>query len=182
PEQRERAADLMERVGLSADHLQRFPHAFSGGQRQRICIARALALGPEMIVCDEPTSALDVSVQAQVLELFKEIRDEFNLSYLFISHDLAVVADLADRVAVMRRGRVVEEGPRAAVFENPSHPYTKALMAASPEPDMDHQLDLAAVARGAGEPDTWPDPFGYSADDAPGLVEVETGHFVRRAA
>lgn len=181
-EQRERAADLMERVGLSADHLQRFPHAFSGGQRQRICIARALALGPEMIVCDEPTSALDVSVQAQVLELFKEIRDEFNLSYLFISHDLAVVADLADRVAVMRRGRVVEEGPRAAVFENPVHPYTKALMAASPEPDMDRPLDLAAVARGAGEPDTWPEPFGYPADDAPSLVEVGTGHFVRRAA
>lgn len=181
-EQRDRAADLMERVGLSADHLQRFPHAFSGGQRQRISIARALALGPELIVCDEPTSALDVSVQAQVLELFKELRDEFNLSYLFISHDLAVVADLADRVAVMRRGRVVEEGPVKALFSNPVHPYTKALMAASPEPDMDKPLDLAAVALGAGEPNTWVEPFGYQGDDAPGLVEVETGHFVRRAA
>ncbi|MEM8752784.1 MAG: ABC transporter ATP-binding protein [Pseudomonadota bacterium] len=181
-EQRDRAADLMERVGLSADHLQRYPHAFSGGQRQRICIARALALGPEMIVCDEPTSALDVSVQAQVLELFKEIRDDFGLSYLFISHDLAVVADLADRVAVMRRGRVVEEGPVKALFTSPVHPYTKALMAASPEPDMDRPLDLAAVARGAGEPDSWPEPFGYRDDDAPGLVEVAAGHFVRRAA
>ena len=182
PEQRERAADLMERVGLSADHLQRFPHAFSGGQRQRICIARALALGPEMIVCDEPTSALDVSVQAQVLELFKEIRDEFNLSYLFISHDLAVVADLADRVAVMRRGRVVEEGPVKSLFTNPVHPYTRALMAASPEPDMDKPLDLAAVALGAGDPHTWEAPYGYEGDDAPGLVEITHGHFVRRAA
>lgn len=181
-EQRDRAADLMERVGLSADHLKRFPHAFSGGQRQRICIARALALGPELIVCDEPTSALDVSVQAQVLELFKEIRDDLGLSYLFISHDLAVVADLADRVAVMRRGRVVEEGPVKALFTNPVHPYTQALMAASPEPDMDRPLDLAAVARGAGEPDSWPQPFGYENDDAPGLFEVTPGHFVRRAA
>ena len=181
-EQRERAADLMERVGLSADHLQRFPHAFSGGQRQRISIARALALGPELIVCDEPTSALDVSVQAQVLALFKEIRDEFGLSYLFISHDLAVVADLADRVAVMRRGRVIEEGPVKALFTNPVHPYTQALMAASPEPDMDRPLDLAAVARGAGEPDSWPDPFGYRDDAAPDLIEVNAGHYVRRAA
>jgi peptide/nickel transport system ATP-binding protein len=181
-EQRDRAADLMERVGLSADHLQRFPHAFSGGQRQRISIARALALGPELIVCDEPTSALDVSVQAQVLELFKELRDDFNLSYLFISHDLAVVADLADRVAVMRRGRVVEEGPVKALFNNPVHPYTKALMAASPEPDMEKPLDLAAVALGAGEPLSWVEPFGYQGDDAPGLIEVEAGHFVRRAA
>ncbi len=181
-EQRDRAADLMERVGLSADHLQRFPHAFSGGQRQRISIARALALGPELIVCDEPTSALDVSVQAQVLALFKEIRDEFGLSYLFISHDLAVVADLADRVAVMRRGRVIEEGPVKALFTNPVHPYTQALMAASPEPDMDRPLDLAAVARGAGEPDSWPEPFGYRDDAAPDLIEVNAGHYVRRAA
>jgi peptide/nickel transport system ATP-binding protein len=149
-ERRERAADLMERVGLSADHLMRFPHAFSGGQRQRICIARALALQPELLVCDEPTSALDVSVQAQVLELLKELREDMNLSYLFISHDLTVVADLADRVAVMRRGRIVEQGPASLLFENPKHPYTKALIAASPEPDMNRRLDLATVARGAG--------------------------------
>jgi peptide/nickel transport system ATP-binding protein len=173
---------LMERVGLSADHLKRFPHAFSGGQRQRICIARALALSPEMIVCDEPTSALDVSVQAQVLELFKEIRDDLNLSYLFISHDLAVVAGLADRVAVMRRGRIIEEGPVKSLFTNPIHPYTQALMAASPEPDMEKPLDLAAVARGAGEPHTWEPPFGYDGDDAPGLIEINAGHFVRKAA
>ncbi|MDG1970049.1 MAG: ABC transporter ATP-binding protein, partial [Paracoccaceae bacterium] len=96
--------------------------------------------------------------------------------------DLAVVADLADRVAVMRRGRVVEEGPVKALFNNPVHPYTKALMAASPEPDMEKPLDLAAVALGAGEPLSWVEPFGYQGDDAPGLIEVEAGHFVRRAA
>ncbi len=181
-ERRERAADLMERVGLSADHLMRFPHAFSGGQRQRICIARALALQPELLVCDEPTSALDVSVQAQVLELLKELREDMNLSYLFISHDLTVVADLADRVAVMRRGRIVEQGPASLLFENPKHPYTKALIAASPEPDMNRRLDLATVARGAGDPETWPEPFGYKGNAAPSLLEVEPGHYVRCAA
>jgi peptide/nickel transport system ATP-binding protein len=181
-ERRERAAELMERVGLSADHLHRFPHAFSGGQRQRISIARALALDPELLVCDEPTSALDVSVQAQVLALLKEIQAERGLSYLFISHDLAVVADLSDVVAVMRRGRVVEAAPVARLFGNPKHPYTRALMAASPEPDRARRLDLALVALGAGEPETWPAPFGYTGDAAPALREVETGHYVRCAA
>ncbi|MEM8742365.1 MAG: ABC transporter ATP-binding protein [Pseudomonadota bacterium] len=181
-EQRDRAAELMSKVGLSSAHLGRFPHAFSGGQRQRICIARALALQPEMIVCDEPTSALDVSVQAQVLELLRDLRDEMGLSYLFISHDLTVVAEIADRVAVMRRGRIVETAPAAQLFANPRHPYTKALIAASPEPDLNHRLDLAAVARGAGQPSSWPDPFRYTGEDAPGLLEVEPGHFVRCAA
>mgnify|MGYP003630518416 CR=1 FL=1 len=182
-ERRERAADLMRQVGLSPEHLSRFPHAFSGGQRQRISIARALALQPELLVCDEPTSALDVSVQAQVLALLKDLRDDLGLSYLFISHDLTVVADLADRVAVMRRGRIVEQGPASLLFQDPKHPYTQALIAASPEPDLSRRLDLAAVARGAGAPDTWPEPFGYGADDAaPGLLEVEPGHFVRCAA
>jgi peptide/nickel transport system ATP-binding protein len=181
-DRRDRAAALMQRVGLSPDHLGRFPHAFSGGQRQRISIARALALQPELLVCDEPTSALDVSVQAQVLELLKELRDEMGLSYLFISHDLTVVADLADRVAVMRRGRVLEEGPARLLFTNPTHPYTRALIAASPEPDLNRRLDLAAVARGAGDPETWPDPWRYVDDDAPSLREIAPGHFVRCAA
>ena len=181
-ERRERAAYLMSRVGLSSDHLARFPFAFSGGQRQRIAIARALALAPELLVCDEPTSALDVSVQAEVLELLAELREEMGLSYVFISHDLAVVAKLADWVMVMRRGRVVEEGSTDCVFSDPRHPYTQALIAASPEPDMDQRLDLAAVAAGAGEPDTWSAPFRFEGDNAPGLIEVAPGHKVRAAA
>jgi peptide/nickel transport system ATP-binding protein len=181
-EQRERAASLMERVGLSADHLQRYPHAFSGGQRQRIAIARALALDPELLVCDEPTSALDVSVQAQVLDLLREVQSDLGLSYFFISHDLAVVATLADRVAVMRRGRIVEAGTTARLFADPIHPYTRALLAASPEPDLDRKLDLRLVAQGAGEPETWPEPFGYRGDGAPPLREIDPGHYVRCAA
>ena len=181
-EQKERSVELMGRVGLSPDHLRRYPHAFSGGQRQRICIARALALKPELILCDEPTSALDVSVQAQVLDLLREVKEDYGLSYLFISHDLAVVAELSDRVAVMRRGRIIEEGPVEDLFSNPLHPYTKALIAASPEPDMSRPLDLTAVAQGAGEPDSWPEPFGYASGDAPGMVEINHGHFVRCAA
>jgi peptide/nickel transport system ATP-binding protein len=178
---RERAAYLMGRVGLSPDHLARFPYAFSGGQRQRIAIARALALQPELLVCDEPTSALDVSVQAEVLELLDELRTEMGLSYIFISHDLAVVAQLADRVMVMRRGRVVEQGPTDCVFGNPQHPYTRALIAAHPEPDIDHRLDLAAVAYGAGEPENWPGPFRYEGDAVPGFIKVAPGHLVRSA-
>ena len=181
-DRRERAAYLMKRVGLSTDHLARFPHAFSGGQRQRIAIARALALQPELLVCDEPTSALDVSVQAEVLDLLNELQTEMGLSYLFISHDLAVVARIADRVMVMRRGRVVEEGATEAIFQDPRHPYTRALIAASPEPDVEARLDLAAVAAGAGAPESWPQPFGYRGEAAPDLIEISPGHLVRAAA
>ncbi|MEM8841992.1 MAG: ABC transporter ATP-binding protein [Pseudomonadota bacterium] len=181
-DRRERAAYLMQRVGLSPDHLARFPYAFSGGQRQRIAIARALALDPELLVCDEPTSALDVSVQAEVLELLEELRVEMGLSYLFISHDLAVVSKLADRVMVMRRGYVIEEGATDCIFSDPRHPYTRALMAASPKADMSKRLDLAAVAEGAGEPSTWAAPFGFEGEQAPDLIEVSPGHMVRAAA
>ncbi|MEO1456756.1 MAG: ABC transporter ATP-binding protein [Pseudomonadota bacterium] len=181
-ERRARAIALIEKVGLGAEHLGRFPHAFSGGQRQRISIARSLALEPELLICDEPTSALDVSVQAEVLDLLAELREELGLSYLFISHDLAVVAKLADRVMVMRRGRVVESGSASCIFDDPRHPYTRALIAASPEPDCTRRLDLKLVAAGAGEPESWPEPFRYEGDAAPGLVEVAPGHAVRCAA
>jgi oligopeptide/dipeptide ABC transporter ATP-binding protein len=127
-----RAAELVTQVGLPVDALNRYPHEFSGGQRQRIAIARALAPEPRLIVADEPLSALDVSIQSQILNLMKAIQEARNLSYLFISHDLAVVNHLADRVAVLYLGRLVEVAPRARLFERPSHPYTEALLAALP--------------------------------------------------
>ena len=123
----ERARELMRLVGLDPDALERFPHQFSGGQRQRICIARALAMDPEILVADEPVSALDVSVQAQVLELIDDVRKRFNLAVLFITHDLRVAAQVCDRIAVMHKGEVVEEGSTAAVFAAPKHDYTRAL-------------------------------------------------------
>ncbi|WP_293577339.1 ABC transporter ATP-binding protein [Phaeobacter sp.] len=174
-----RAADMLRLVGLSPDMLLRYPHAFSGGQRQRLSIARALMLDPSLIVCDEPTSALDVSVQEQILQLLEEIQEQRNLSYLFISHDLAVVARIADEVAVMRRGMVVEQAPPDTLFYNPQHPYTKALIAAQPEPDIARPINLKLVAQGAGSPDSWPDRFKFSDVTAPPLVQVEPGHKVR---
>ncbi len=131
----DRAEWLFRRVGLSPDMLARYPHEFSGGQRQRVCIARALSLSPKVIVADESVSALDVSVQAQVLELLQELQEQDGLSYLFISHDMAVVEQMADRVMVMRLGQVMEEGARDAVLRDPQHPYTKRLLAAVPVPD-----------------------------------------------
>jgi oligopeptide/dipeptide ABC transporter ATP-binding protein len=128
----ERAAQFLPRVGLSPDHLRRYPHQFSGGQRQRIGIARALILQPDFVVCDEPVSALDVSIQAQIIELLQQFREEFRLTYLFISHDLAVVGRLADRIAVMYLGEIVEIGPRDAIIRDPAHPYTQALIGAAP--------------------------------------------------
>ncbi|MCP1848130.1 MULTISPECIES: ABC transporter ATP-binding protein [unclassified Bradyrhizobium] len=127
--------DLLRRVDLAPYHATRYPHEFSGGQRQRIGIARALALSPKLIVCDEPVSALDVSIQAQVINLLKHLQSEFNLSYMFISHGLAVVRHMADRVAVMYLGQVVEIASRHSLFANPRHPYTRALLASVPEPD-----------------------------------------------
>ena len=141
-ERRARVDELFKQVGLSPEHTQRYPHEFSGGQRQRICIARALAVDPRLIVCDEPTSALDVSVQAQILNLLKDLQNSLGLSYLFITHNLSVVSYLADRVAVMYLGRIVEEGPVADVLEAPLHPYTRALLSAVPVIDADSKREI----------------------------------------
>jgi peptide/nickel transport system ATP-binding protein len=129
------AEKLLEQVGLSASDTKKFPHEFSGGQRQRICVARALASEPKLIVCDEPTSALDVSVQAQVLNLMSDLKDEFGLTYLFISHDLTVIQHMADRIGVLYLGRLVEEAAPGDLFETPQHPYTQMLLEAAPRMD-----------------------------------------------
>ncbi len=136
---RKLAMKLMDFVGLSSRQLNRFPHEFSGGQRQRICIARALSLNPKMIICDEAVSALDVSIQAQILNLFRDLQQEFKLSYLFISHDMGVIRFISDRVAVMYLGRIVELAEKKELFTNPLHPYTKALLSAIPLPDPEQK-------------------------------------------
>ena len=141
---RDRVCELLERVGLEAGHYNRFPHAFSGGQRQRIAIARALVLKPKLIICDEPVSALDVSTQDQVLRLLSELQDDFGLTYVFVAHDLAVVRQVSDRVAVMNKGEIVEMGPSDQVYENPRSEYTRQLLAAAPVLDADESRRLRA--------------------------------------
>ncbi|KAB0536749.1 ABC transporter ATP-binding protein [Pseudochrobactrum saccharolyticum] len=172
---RERVADLLERVGLKADMASRFPHEFSGGQRQRICIARALALDPKLIVADESVSALDVSIKAQVINLLLDLQSSLNLSFLFISHDMAVVERLSHRVAVMYLGEIVEIGPRAAVFENPQHPYTKKLMAAVPVPDPARRgMRRGQIADELHSPVRVPDYVPVERQ----MREVSEGHFI----
>ncbi|MBI3458190.1 MAG: ABC transporter ATP-binding protein [Candidatus Rokubacteria bacterium] len=185
----ERVKTLMSMVGLDVQYLRRYPHSFSGGQRQRIGIARALALNPELVVCDEPVSALDVSIQAQVLNLLKDLQAELGLTYLFISHNLAVIDYVADRVAVMYAGRIVEMASKRELFANPKHPYTEALLAAVLQPDPrlrpDHQA-LAGDGRVQAPPVegcAYAPRCGYAVErcrvERPELTEVAPDHLAR---
>ncbi len=172
--------ELMRHVGLDPRFLSRYPHSFSGGQRQRIGIARALALNPDLLICDEPVSALDVSVQAQILNLLKDLQSELGLAYLFISHNLAVIDYMADRIAVMCAGLLVEIAPRELLFRNPVHPYTRGLLVAVPRTDPRSKLDLSALMDGrVSDPNEWPEPFDAKGAEPLDLVDLGEGHFVR---
>ena len=175
-ERNQRVARQMEAVGLDPRFMSRYPHSFSGGQRQRIGIARALALSPDLLVCDEPVSALDVSVQAQVLNLLKDLQAEMGLTYLFISHNLAVVNYMADRIAVMANGRIVEMAPRHLLFTRPVHAYTRSLLKAVPYADLDRPLDFEMPSlRGASDMTQWPEVFRPSDATASNLQTLDLG-------
>ncbi len=180
--------DIMDKCGLQPFHKDRYPHEFSGGQRQRICIARALALNPEFIVCDEPVSALDVSIQAQIINLLKEIQEQYDLTYLFISHDLSVVEHISDSVGVMYLGNLVEWGDTADIFRNPLHPYTKALFSAIPVPDPTVRMNRIVLEGSIPSPANPPSGCKFHTrcanctrrciEEVPQQKEIEPGHFV----
>ena len=179
---------IMSECGLQSFHKDRYPHEFSGGQRQRICIARALALNPEFIVCDEPVSALDVSIQAQIINLLKSLQKEHNLTYLFISHDLSVVEHISDTIGVMYLGSLVETGDKEDIFRNPLHPYTQALFSAIPMPDPDIKMQRIVLEGSIPSPANPPKGCKFHTrcqkcmecckTEAPATYEVEPGHFL----
>ncbi len=180
-ERLDRVERLLRLVGLDTSALNRYPHSFSGGQKQRIGIARALALQPNILLCDEPVSALDVSIQAQVLNLLKDLQEQLSLTYLFVSHNLAVVRYLCSRILVMCKGRIVEEGPSDLIFGEPNHPYTKALLSAVPDPDgSDAWLSGVGmgIQEGASVPSMWVPPYRLHGDQTGQMIEIAPGHRV----
>ena len=189
-ERQERILDLMAKVGLNSEHANRYAHEFSGGQRQRIGIARALAVNPQFVVCDEPVSALDVSIQAQVINMFDELQDQLDLTYLFIAHDLLVVRHISDRIAVMYLGKMVELADAKEIYDHPLHPYTKSLMSAVPLPDPKKARENKRIVLSGDIPSPLNAPSGcpfrtrcpYASEacaaSMPEVKEVSSGHFV----